>query len=149
MAVIHSGQFRQLNECDAIKAELGHDNICKISDTEYAALNSLPDMLKRRARHCMTEHRRTLEAVDCLRRNKIQRLGDLMNQSHISMRDDFEITIPKVDQLVDDAIRLGALGARQTGGGFGGCIVACVSNDKRAAWEQALLLRHPEAFHVS
>ena len=157
MAVIHSGQFRQLNEgrykerkeeCDLIKFALGHDNICKISDDEFAELSPLSDVLHRRAMHCMSEHRRTVEAVNCLRNNDMERLGVLMNESHISMRDDFEITVPKVDQLVEDAVKLGALGARQTGGGFGGCIVACVSSETRITWEESLLSLHPEAFHV-
>jgi len=158
MAVIHSGQFRQLNEgrykerkeeCDAIKAELGHDNICQISDAAFISLSTLPDILQRRARHCMTDHRRTIEAVTCLREHNMTRLGKLMNESHISMRDDFEITVPKVDDLVEDAVRLGALGARQTGGGFGGCIVACIANDKLEAWKATLLEKHPESFWVS
>ena len=158
MAVIHSGQFRQLNEgrykkrkeeCDAVKAALGHNNICQISDAEFSSLSTLSDVLQRRARHCMTDHRRTIEAVTCLREHDLKRLGKLMNDSHISMRDDFEITVPKVDDLVEDAVKLGALGARQTGGGFGGCIVACIANHKLEAWKKALLTKHPESFWVS
>lgn len=158
MAVIHSGQFRQLNEgryktrkeeCDTVKAALGHDNICQISDSELAGLSGLPDVLQRRARHCVTDHRRTVEAVSCLRENNLERLGALMNESHISMRDDFEITVPKVDALVENAVKMGALGARQTGGGFGGCIVACVAKDKLDMWRANLLKAHPEAFWVA
>lgn len=158
MAVIHSGQFRQLNEgrykerkeeCDAIKAALGHDNICQISDAEFEGLRDLPQVLKGRARHCMTEHRRTIEAIACLRERRMDRLGVLMNESHVSMRDDFEITVPKVDTLVKDAVSLGALGARQTGGGFGGCIVACIGKNKIDRWKTSLLSAHPDAFWVS
>lgn len=158
IAVIHSGQFRQLNEgrykerkeeCDAIKAELGHNNICQISDARFETLSLLPNTLQRRARHCMTDHRRTVEAITCLRENNLERLGILMNESHASMRDDFEITVPKVDALVEDAVKLGALGARQTGGGFGGCIVACIAKHKMEAWKMALLEKHPESFWVS
>jgi len=158
MAVIHSGQFRQLNEgrykerkeeCDAIKAKLGHENICQISDAEFNSLNGLPDVLQRRARHCMSDHRRTVGAVSCLRRHDMHGFGTLMNESHISMRDDFEITVPKVDALVKDAIKLGALGARQTGGGFGGCIVACVAHDTLEDWKDGLLKAHSEAFWVA
>lgn len=157
MAVIHSGHFRQLNEgrykerkeeCDKIKSLLGHNNICQISDFDFAKLRSLPDSLQRRARHCMTEHRRTVEAVTCLRENNISRLGTLMNESHVSMRDDFEITVPPVDALVADAVAYGADGARQTGGGFGGCIVACIRKDLRADWQDKLLTKHTEAFLV-
>jgi len=158
MAVIHSGQFRQLNEgrykerkeeCDAVKAALGHDNICQISDSKFAALSSLPDILQRRARHCMTDHRRTVEAVTCLRENDMLWFGRLMNESHASMRDDFEITVPQVDALVEDAVKLGALGARQTGGGFGGCIVACVANASLEDWKTEVLAAHPKSFWVA
>jgi len=129
MAVIHSGQFRRLNEgrykerkeeCDAIKSALGHQNICQITNAEFASLSHLPDVLQRRARHCLMDHRRTVEAICCLKENDLNRFGELMNESHVSMRDDFEITVPKVDSLVEDAVALGAIGARQTGGGFGG-----------------------------
>lgn len=158
MAVIHSGQFRQLNEgrykerkeeCDIVKSALGHNNICQISDAEFASLKNLPDVLQRRAKHCMSDHRRTVEAIKCLREHNMLKIGELMNESHISMRDDFEITVPKVDALVKDAVTLGAVGARQTGGGFGGCIVACIANNKLEAWKTALLTKHPESFWVS
>ncbi len=158
MAVIHSGVYRALNEgrykirkeeCDEIKAALGHDNICQISDSELEALRSLGDTLYRRARHCVTDHRRTVDAVTCLRNHEMEKLGELMNESHISMRDDFEITVPKVDKLVSDALTLGALGARQTGGGFGGCIVACVPKDKVENWSAELFAQNPDAFWVA
>ena len=64
------------------------------------------------------------------------------------MRDDFEITLPSIDQIVESAVALGALGARMTGGGFGGCVVACVNADQTASWTRSLLERHPEAFSV-
>lgn len=158
MAVIHSGVYRQLNEgrykerkeeCDAVKAVLGHDDICLMSDAEFNALSHLPDGLIRRARHCMTDHRRTVESVRLIRAKEFTVFGKLMIESHLSMRDDFEITVPKVDRLVEDAVVFGALGARQTGGGFGGCIVACVAKDKLDDWRYRLLSSHPDAFWVA
>jgi len=97
----------------------------------------------------MTDHRRTIKATGCLRKKDMKTLGKLMNESHASMRDDFEITVPKVDALVEDAVKFGALGARQTGGGFGGCIVACVANDNLEDWKTTLLKAHPESFWVA
>lgn len=157
MAVIHSGQFRQLSEgrykirkeeCDVIKAFLGRDDICLISDTDYETLSALPDHIQRRARHCMTDHRRTVQAANLLAEENMQAFGRLMTESHVSQRDDFEISLPQVDSLVDDAVKFGALGARQTGGGFGGCIVACTPNDGLDDWKKNLLSRHPDAFYV-
>lgn len=158
MAVIHSGVFRQLNEgrykirkeeCDQIKAAAGRDDICLMSDTELNALNTLPAEIFRRARHCVTEHRRTVAAADALRENRMEDLGALMNESHISMRDDFEMSVPPVDALVEDAQNFGAVGARLTGGGFGGCIVACVAHENLDAWRDKLLAAHPDAFWVA
>jgi len=157
MVVIHSGKFRKLSEgrykvrkeeCDVVKAHLGRDDICRMSDLEYAALQSQPDAIRRRAKHCMTEHRRTLAAIDALRKQDIQTFGRLMVESHTSMRDDFEITLPAIDALVEDAGKLGALGARMTGGGFGGCVVACVATDRVKDWTTELIARHENAFYV-
>lgn len=157
MAVIHSGVFRKLSEgryrvrkeeCDEIKAFLMRDDICQIDESEFRTLSGLPKTFRRRARHCMSEHQRTVDAVTSLKREDLDAFGRLMTESHISMRDDFEITLPAIDQLVESAVKLGALGARMTGGGFGGCIVACIKTDDFAAWSETLLKHHPNAFHV-
>lgn len=157
MAVIHSGVFRQLNEgryktrkeeCDVVKAALGHDDLCLMSNAEFASLGHLDPTLIRRARHCMMDHRRTLAATVALRHDNMVEFGQLMNDSHVSMRDDFEITVPAVDRLVADAQAFGATGARMTGGGFGGCIVACVENAQLESWRKRLLAAHPDAFWV-
>lgn len=158
IAVIHSGVFRQLNEgrykirkeeCDQVKAAAGRNDICQMSDAELNALSKLPDTIFRRARHCVSEHRRTIAAADALRENRIVDFGALMNESHISMRDNFEMSVPKVDALVADAQSFGAVGARLTGGGFGGCIVACVEHEKLDAWRDELLAAHVDAFWVA
>jgi len=158
MAVIHSGVYRELSEgrykerkeeCDIVKAQLGHDDICLISDAEFETLNGLPAHIQRRARHCLTEHRRVKKAIDALKNNDMQSFGNLMIESHISMRDDFEITVPQIDAIVEDAVKFGALGARMTGGGFGGCIVACVKNEDLDAMNAQLFERHKAAFFVA
>jgi len=78
----------------------------------------------------------------------MEKFGHLMIESHASQHDDFEISLPPVDRLVDDAVKFGALGARQTGGGFRGCIVARIVNEERQTWQDKLLSHHPDAFHV-
>jgi galactokinase len=80
----------------------------------------------RRARHVVTEDSRVLEAVDLLRREGPQATGPLLTASHSSMRDDFEITTPALDLAAESALGAGALGARMTGGGFGGAAIALV-----------------------
>ena len=113
------------------------------------ALLSAEKVLGRRARHCVTENRRTREAVAALDEGDADRLGALMNESHASLREDFDVSLPAIDALVADAQGLGAAGARLTGGGFGGCIVALVENEQAAAWQATLLARHPSAYRVA
>jgi galactokinase len=90
----------------------------------------LPDPIRRRCRHVVTENRRTLEAADALRVGDVVRMGNLMLQSHQSLKDDFEVSSPELDALVEIAMsHTGVAGARMTGGGFGGCTVNLVRND--------------------
>ncbi|MDN3681103.1 galactokinase [Vibrio tapetis subsp. quintayensis] len=88
--------------------------------------SELSSQVAMRARHVITENTRTLEAAEALIAQNMKRLGELMAQSHASMRDDFEITVPEVDALVDMVKEVigDKGGVRMTGGGFGGCIVA-------------------------
>lgn len=158
MAVIHSGHFRRLSEgryqirkeaCDVAKAALGRDDLCRITAQELAALSGrVSDEVFRRTRHCMSEHQRVIKAVAALKANHMTQFGALMNESHESMRDDFDITLPQIDDLVSDAVKFGACGARMTGGGFGGCIVACIAGDKMRDWRENLLAAHGKAFFV-
>nr|WP_154325182.1 galactokinase [Pantoea sp. 201603H] len=97
-----------------------------------AVEQALDPLVARRVRHVLTENARTLEAADALSKGDLTRMGVLMAESHASMRDDFEITVPPIDLLVD--IVKGVIGeqggVRMTGGGFGGCIVALMPQDK-------------------
>jgi galactokinase len=92
-----------------------------------AALGRLDDdVLRRRVRHIVTEDERVLATVDLLRRDRLGEIGPILTASHASLRDDFEISVPELDAAVDAALRAGALGARMTGGGFGGSAIALV-----------------------
>lgn len=83
-----------------------------------------------RARHAVCENQRTIEAVQALKDGDLKRFGRLMNASHVSLRDDYEVSCEEIDILVDLSWEIsGVLGARITGGGFGGCTVAIVQND--------------------
>jgi galactokinase len=140
--IVHSGVTRGLvdgvyNErrlqCEAATAHYG---VVALRDLDEATLNrdrgSLDAIAFRRARHVLTENRRTVDASEALSRGDLNALGKLMHASHLSMRDDFEITVPPVDQLVKllgDAIGAEG-GARMTGGGFGGAVVAVMKRDR-------------------
>jgi galactokinase len=90
-----------------------------------AAKNALPDVIFRRCRHVTTENARTTKAAALLSERQYEQVGKLMIQSHASLRDDYEVSIPELDFLADESLKVaGVYGARMTGGGFGGCIVA-------------------------
>jgi galactokinase len=90
------------------------------------ALGKLDEVTARRTRHVVTEDARVLATVALLRAGELRAVGPLLTASHASLRDDFEVTVPQLDVAVDAALAAGALGARMTGGGFGGCVIALV-----------------------
>jgi galactokinase len=125
-ALVDSEYAARRASCEEAARLLGIPALRDVTDLD-AALDQLPDpVLKRRVRHVVTENARVLEAADVLRAGRIADLAPLLDASHESMRDDFEITVPQVDLAVKTARASGAPGARMTGGGFGGCIIALV-----------------------
>ena len=89
----------------------------------------LDDLTFRRVRHVLTENARVLETVVALKTKNLSALGELLLASHASMRDDFEISIEELDTAVEVAVRVGAVGSRMTGGGFGGAALAVIRED--------------------
>jgi len=125
-ALVDSEYAARRTSCEEAARLLGVAALRDATDLD-AALAQLSDpVMRRRVRHVVTENARVLEAVAILRAGRIADLAPLLDASHESMRDDFEITVPQVDLAVDVARASGALGARMTGGGFGGCIIALV-----------------------
>jgi galactokinase len=119
-------------QCEAAARHFG---VPALRDVDLAMLEArgseLDPLVLRRARHIVTENARVAAAAQALAGGDLARIGELMEASHVSMRDDFEITVPLIDQLVDvvkTAIGT-AGGVRMTGGGFGGCVVALVPHD--------------------
>jgi galactokinase len=124
--------------CERAAAILGIAALRDIEDLD-AALAKLPDdITRRRVRHVVTENARVLAAVAALRAGDWGEVGRLFNSSHASMRDDYEITVPTVDLAASVAVREGALGARMTGGGFGGCVLALVPSAQADAVRAAV-----------
>jgi galactokinase len=129
-ALVDSEYAARRASCEEAARILGVAALRDVTDLD-TALERLPDpVTRRRVRHVVTENARVLEAVDVLRAGRIADLAPLLDVSHASMRDDFEITVPQVDLAVEVARASGALGARMTGGGFGGCIIALVPAGK-------------------
>ena len=94
---------------------------------------------RRRARHVVSENARTLRAAAAMERDDAAELGRLMTDSHVSLRDDFEVSAPALDAIVEAALASpGCLGARMTGGGFAGCAVALVDRDSADAFADSV-----------
>jgi galactokinase len=130
IVVAHSGQARTLagsayaerrRQCEEAAAVIG-----PLRDASPSAVSRLEDdVLRRRARHVVTENHRVLAFADALGRGDVRTAGRLMVASHTSLRDDFEVSTPALDRLVEQFLATpGVYGARLTGAGFGGCVVA-------------------------
>lgn len=116
--------------CERVAAALGVESLREVQDRGLDALDAVTDDEDfRRARHILTENQRVLDVVAALEQSDFATAGEILTASHASMRDDFEITTAHIDLIADTAVRAGALGARMTGGGFGGCVIALVPED--------------------
>ncbi len=123
-------------QCEAaVEAIRSEKNIRHLSDLNLEEFNTLSHLITdedelKRARHVITENHRTLSAIEALQSGDIGSFGQLMNESHDSLRDDYEVTGMELDTLVDEARKIeGTLGSRMTGAGFGGCTVSIVRED--------------------
>lgn len=104
------------------------------------------EVQRKRAKHAVYENQRTIKAVNALKNNDIETFGKLMNASHISLRDDYEVSCPEVDKLVEIAWNIpGVIGSRITGGGFGGCTVSIVKNDAIENFRKEVISKYKEA----
>jgi galactokinase len=130
-----SGDYRTRRaECEKAAGLLGVAQLRDVGIHELARVEALPDPLSRRARHVVTENARVLDAVEAMRAGDAVRLGTLFDASHASQRDDYEVSVKEVDALVAIArSQPGVFGARLTGGGFGGSIVALVESGAASA----------------
>jgi galactokinase len=123
-ALVDSEYADRRASCQAAAELLGVAALRDVTDLDAALAQLEDDVMRRRVRHVVTENQRVLEAAALLRAGDYRGVAPLLDASHASMRDDFEITVPTVDLAVETAKAAGAYGARMTGGGFGGCIIA-------------------------
>ena len=132
-------------QCEAVARHCGAAALRDVDLPRLdAAAAGLSPVELRRARHVLTENQRTLAAAQALEAGDLEQMGALMAASHASMRDDFEITLPAIDRLVEIlASAIGPQGgARMTGGGFGGCVVALLPRSRVAAARDAVAARY-------
>jgi len=130
------------SECEAalgiIRRYRPLSNLCQAEMKEVESYLE-DELLQRRARHAVSENERVLLAVELLGQGDIMGFGKLMTQSHLSLQNDFEVTGPELDSIVDNALRVpGCIGARMTGAGFGGCAIALVANSQLEEFKRAV-----------
>jgi galactokinase len=134
------GYGERRRACEDAARLLGARSLRDVDDLTVLAAIADP-VLRRRARHVITENRRVLYAVAVLRTGRTGEIGPLLTASHESLRDDFEVSWPEADAAVRTAIAAGALGARMTGGGFGGSVIALVPAEAAAGLAAAVTAR--------
>jgi galactokinase len=154
VVVIDSGVRHRLDDgryaerrrqCEAAAKALGVEQLRDATPRQVDAA-SMDETLRRRARHVVTEDERVLLAVEHLRAGDVAALGPLLLASHASLRDDFEVSISELDNIVEEAMSTGAIGARMTGGGFGGSALALVPDARLSGVLDAF---GPPAFEVA
>lgn len=154
--VLHCGQERKLVEGAynarraAVEKAAGKLGVSALRDATLEMVDTgLDDTeLRKRARHVVSENLRVLAAVDALRKADTRAFGMLMSESHRSLAVDFEVSTPALNHLVESALGNGALGARLTGAGFGGCIVALVPPDELGRFLTGIAAENPSAWVV-
>lgn len=135
-SLVDSAYNDRRNECaaalKALQSELDIQALGDLTPEEFEAHKSLikDEIQLQRAKHAVYENQRTIDAVTALKAGDIESFGKIMNQSHISLRDDYDVSCEEIDILVDLAWKIpGVLGSRITGGGFGGCTVSIVKDE--------------------
>ncbi len=149
--LVDSEYNRRRQECERGAASLGARALRDVAPEAFAARQGELDAITRkRCRHVITENQRTLDAVEALRRDDVASFGKLMNASHTSLRDDYEVSCEELDIMVEAAQgQPGTLGARMTGAGFGGCTVNLVLSEHTPAFVRQVTQAYTQATGVA
>jgi galactokinase len=145
--LVDSAYNERRRQCDAAAKALGVRTLRDVDEEEFRSrADRLDEVTRRRARHVITENGRVLQAVEAMRQGDAETLGRLLDASHASLRDDFEVSNKALDALVAIAQHQpGCYGARMTGAGFGGCAVALVENDRCPEFANAVTTEYHRA----
>ena len=130
-ALTDGGYAERRASCESVVAKLGITSLRELSMEQLEnSRGLLTETEFVRARHAVTEMKRVLECVDALSKSDFEKVGQLINQSHASLRDDYTVSCPELDTAVEAALAAGALGSRMVGGGFGGSAIALIQASK-------------------
>ena len=142
-SLVNSGYNTRIKESEQALADLQKvikiETLGDLTEEEFEANTSaIADAVcAKRAKHAVYENRRTIRAVEALKNNDLKAFGELMNASHVSLRDDYEVSCDEIDVLVEEAWKVdGVIGSRITGGGFGGCTVSIVKDEAVEAFKE-------------
>lgn len=135
-SLVNSAYNERRSECEKaleeLKTVVDIKGLGDLSEEQFEADKDAikDDIRKKRAKHAVYENQRTIRAVEALKNNDLKKFGELMNASHVSLRDDYEVSCEEIDVLVEEAWKVdGVIGSRITGGGFGGCTVSIVKDE--------------------
>ena len=154
-SLVDSAYNDRRNECAQALLDLQKVvDIQSLGDLDNNSFERYKDAIKDdtnrlRAQHAVYENQRTIEAVAALNNNDIETFGKLMNESHVSLRDDYAVSCEEIDILVEEAWKIpGVIGSRITGGGFGGCTVSIVKNDAVDLFQETLAKVYKEKTNI-
>lgn len=154
-SLVDSKYNERRSECEQALKELqtvvNIDGLGDLTEEQFEADKSViaDDVRRKRAKHAVYENQRTLRAVEALKNHELALFGKLMNESHISLRDDYEVSCEEIDVLVEEAWKVeGVIGSRITGGGFGGCTVSLVKDEAVAEFQEKVSAAYKERFGI-
>ncbi|MCM1105113.1 MAG: galactokinase [Clostridium sp.] len=154
-SLVDSKYNERRSECEKALEELQTvvkiNGLGDLSEEQFEAnQNVIADEVRRkRAKHAVYENQRTLRAVEALKKNDLTLFGKLMNESHVSLRDDYEVSCEEIDVLVEEAWKVdGVIGSRITGGGFGGCTVSLVKDEAIPAFQEKVGAAYEKRFGI-
>jgi galactokinase len=136
--LVDGGYADRRTACEKAAELLGLPSLRDVTDLGEALSRLGDPVLRRRTQHVVTENHRVEAAVGLLRAGAVGEVGALLTASHLSLRDQFEVSWPEADVAVEEAVRAGARGARMVGGGFGGSVIALVPSDRAARVREAV-----------
>lgn len=154
-SLVDSKYNERRSECEKALEELQSvvkiNGLGDLSEEQFEAnQNVIADEVRRkRAKHAVYENQRTLRAVEALKKNDLTLFGKLMNESHVSLRDDYEVSCEEIDVLVEEAWKVdGVIGSRITGGGFGGCTVSLVKDEAIPEFQEKVGAAYEKRFGI-
>ena len=138
-ALTDGGYAERRASCESVAAKLSVKSMRELTMAQLeSSKNLLSDVEFIRARHAVSEMQRVLDCVEALSQADFVKVGELINQSHISLRDDYTVSCPELDTAVDASLAAGALGSRMVGGGFGGSAIALIEASKTSETIKAI-----------